>query len=83
MTQKFLRTVQRLYMEGHYRLISYEPNSCTKYQEQKYWNAYEEGLPPKRDPPHFNYMEIVFKKLSPDLVNRYSSVNVPISEYCS
>ena len=76
-TRNFLKTVQRLYFEGDFRLVSYEPNACTKYQEQAKWNAEKEGY---RQPPHFNYMEIVFKKLPP-----YSSRSLqllPVSEFC-
>ena len=42
-TIEFLKTLQRLYFEGDYRLISYEPNGCwfNKERSQKFYNLFE------------------------------------------
>ena len=42
-TIAFFKTMQRLYFEGDYRLISYEPNGCwfSNEKSQKFYNLFE------------------------------------------
>ena len=42
-TIAFLKTMQRLYFKGDYRLISYEPNGCwfSNEKSQKFYNLFE------------------------------------------
>ena len=45
-TIAFFKTMQRLYFEGDYRLISYEPNGCwfSNEKSQKFYNLFETVL---------------------------------------